>query len=469
MEINVILFWTLFPAIVSFAAFAGYLYGKGREKKKEKSEEAPTGNAPELSFELNKKYRHDESLGRGKQFIQKYEMVTVMLADIEGFSKITDNVDPEVLVNELNDIFYYFDSHIDHYQVEKIKTMGDAYMCAGGILYKNHTNPMDVVLLALEVQNHQKKLSEKNPKVWNMRIGIHTGPVIAGMLGQKKLSFDIWGHTVNMAARLEADCESGKINISETTYEKIKDYFYCEYHGIAPRTDEPSYYVKGLKPEYIQTDSDGKTVANNAFAVKMQLLRLTDLEEYVVSMMTNITSNMYFHNVKHIMDVCGQVELLALSENIKDEDILLLKTAALLHDIGYAITYGDDISDVSENIAREFLPSFQYKPHQIDRICDLMKKANYDSIPHGIVEEVMHDANHMYFGRTDYIDLVKNLFRELEEHNIQINRAEWYKNQINRMANHKFYTQTAEKLVEVPAEQQISNLKNEALKTTLLF
>jgi hypothetical protein len=385
-------------------------------------------------------------------------MVTVLLADIEGFSKITDDVDPELLMDELSSIFYYFDSHIDRYQVEKIKTMGDAYMCAGGILYKNNTNPMDVVLLALDVQNHQKRLSEKNPKVWSMRIGIHTGPVVAGMLGQKKLTFDIWGHTVNVAARLEADCDSGKINISETTYEKIKEYFDCEYHGIAPRTNEPSYFVMGLKPEFSTINSKGQSVPNNAFVVKMQLLRLVDVEEYVVSIMTNIASNMYYHNVKHIMDVCDHVELFARSENIEDEDILLLKTAALLHDIGYVITYEDDISAVSEHIAREFLPSFQYKPHQIDKICHLMKIANYDSKPNGIVEEVMHDANHIYIGRLDYVELLKNLYKELEAHNIQVDKAEWFKNQANRLKNHKFHTQAAKKLVEVSVEQQIENL-----------
>jgi len=388
-------------------------------------------------------------------------MVTVLLADIEGFSKITDDVEPERLMDELNSIFYYFDSHIDRYQVEKIKTMGDAYMCAGGILYKNHTNPMDVVLLALDVQNHQKKLSEKNPKVWSMRIGIHTGPVVAGMLGQKKLTFDIWGHTVNVAARLEADCESGKINISETTYEKIKDYFDCEYHGIAPRTDEPSYFVNGLKPEFSQINNKGQSVPNNAFTVKMQILRLTDVEDYVVSIMTNIASNMYYHNVRHIMDVHDHVELLARSENIKEEDVLLLKTAALLHDIGFAITYEDDISAVSEHIAREFLPSFQYRPHQIDIICDLMKIANYDAKPKGIVEKVMHDANHIYFGRHDYVELVKNLYKELDAHNIQTNKTEWFQNQIDRLKKHKFHTKSAKNMVEVPVKQQIENLMKE--------
>lgn len=448
--------WILFPILIVVASFAGYIIGKRQGKKIEKS-----SNDDSVNVGLNEKYSYNESLGRGNHFIQKYEMVTVLLADIEGFSQITDVIDPEVLMNELNSIFFYFDSLIDRYQIEKIKTMGDAYMCAGGILYKNHTNPMDVVLLAMEVQNRQKKVSEKKKNAWSMRIGIHTGPVIAGMLGQKKLTFDIWGHTVNVAARLETSCDPGRINVSGTTYEKIKEYFDCEYQGIAPRTDEPSYFIVGLKPEFVKIDNDGESVPNDAFFIKMQLLRLLDLEEYIVNMMSNTVTNMYYHNVKHILKVCENVELLSQSEHIADEDILLLKTAALLHDIGYAITYENDISLVSEDIAREFLPTFQYKPQQIDRICKLMKAANYETVPSDIVEEIMHDANHIHLGQNDYIEHIMRLLRELEEHSITINKTEWFKKRIQMVQNHKFYTQTAKRMVNVSIEEQIAKLIDE--------
>jgi len=313
--------------------------------------------------------------------------------------------------------------------------------------------------LALEVQNHQRKLSKQNPDVWSMRIGIHTGPVIAGMLGKKKLTFDIWGHTVNVAARLETACESGKINVSQTTYEQISKFFDCQYHGITPRTNEPQYYVNGLKPQYVQINSDGLPEPNKALMIQMQLMRLSDLEEYVVNMMTNIASNMYFHNVTHILDVYKQVDILSQEEKIADEDILFLKTAALLHDIGYAITYEDDISAISEHIAREFLPIYQYKPQQIDRICHLMKAANYDFDPKDVVEEVMHDANHMFYGREDYVDLIMELLKELEEHNIPLDKTEWYESNSERLLKHKFYTKSAVEKVEVTAEEQVERLR----------
>ena len=461
MEIHAFLWCIMFPVII-LSSLAGYLYGKRKWKQTAKNEEYIAGKVP-APVKLSREDRYEEFAEKEKPFIQKYDMVTVLFADIEGFSKITDNLDPETLLDELNSFFFYFDTIIDRYHIEKIKTMGDAYMCAGGIPQKNYTNPVDVVLAALDVQNHLNRLSEQNPNMWSVRIGIHTGQVIAGMLGHKKLSFDIWGHTVNVAARLETSCKAGKVNVSGTTYEKIKPYFDCEYHGVTPGTNDNSYYVNDLKPEFVEKNINGQPVLNYAFHVQMQLLRLGDLEKYVESMMTDTSSNLFFHNFKHVMDVYKQVELLAHSEQVNDDDILLMKTAALMHDIGYAISYDEDMNALNEDIAREALPLFQYKPQQIDRVCQLMKATHYESIPNDILEKIMHDANLMYFGRSDYFTRLMSLFREQEKHHIVLNKTEWFQNQIDRLSDHHFYTQSARGLVKIPADQQITRLteKNE--------
>ena len=448
--------WLIVFFVAVFAAIAGYLYGKKRGKRIALANEYPAQvRAPVV---LNEKSNYEDLAEQEKPFIQKYDMVTVLFADIKGFTEITDSMDPETLLDELNSFFFYFDTIVDRYHIEKIKTMGDAYMCAGGIPQKNHTNPIDVVLVALDVQNHLSQMSKQNPDVWSVRVGIHTGQVIAGMLGHKKLSFDIWGHTVNVASRLESSCEAGKINISGETYEKIKQYFDCEYQGLLSSTNDVSYYVKGLKPEYIEECIDGQLVTNHAFAVQMQLLRLNELEEYVESMMADVTSNMFFHNYKHSIDVFEQVGLLAHAENIGDEDKLLLKTAALMHDIGFAISY-DDVRVLSEDITRESLPLFQYHPKQIDMVCRLMNASHYESVPNGILEEIIHDAHQMYLGRADYITKTMGLYREQTEHNIPEPKTEWLKNQISRLTNHKFYTHSAKSLVKVSVDQQIATTK----------
>jgi len=447
--------WILFSTII-IAALAGYLYGKRKGMKMALAKEYTVSvTAPVV---LNENDKYEDMAEKEKPFIQKYDMVTVLFADIKDFSEITDSLDPETLLDELNSFFFYFDTIIDRYHIEKIKTMGDAYMCAGGIPQKNHTNPVDVVLAALDVQNHLNRLSEKKLNVWTVRIGIHTGQVVAGMLGHKKLSYDIWGHTVNVASRLESSCEAGKINISGATFEKVERYFDCEYQGRLSDTHDLSYFVNGLKPEFVEMNSAGQLVPNHDFFVQMQLLRLGDLEEYVQSMMTDTSSNLFFHNFKHTWDVYEQVELLAHSENLKDEDVLLLKTAALLHDIGYAIAYQDDIQILSDDMARESLPIFHYKPQQINRICQLMKATHYESIPNGIMEEIMHDANLMYFGRTDYLAQTMCLFREQEKLNIPVNKTQWLTDQIRLLTKHQFYTHAAIEMVKVPVEQQIDKI-----------
>ena len=440
--------WILFLAII-VAALAGYFLGIRKGKRKASAKKHPA-NIP-AHLELNRKDKYEEMVEKEKPFIQKYDMATVLFADIEGFTEITDNLDPETLLDELNGFFFYFDTIIDHYRIEKIKTMGDGYMCAGGIPQKNHTNPVDVVMVGLDVQNHLNMLSKQNPNVWSVRIGIHTGQVVAGMLGHKKLSFDIWGHTVNVASRLESSCKAGKIHISDTTYENIKHFFDCEYNGTVPNTNTVSYYVNGLKPEFVEKNADGQLVPNQAFYLQMQLLRLADLEDYVKNLMTYTASNMYFHNFKHTWDVYEQVELLSYSENIKEKDVLLLKTAALLHDIGYSISYDSNMNTLSEDIARETLPLYQYSPQQIEMVCQLMKATHYETIPKGIMEEIMHDANLMYFGRADYNARVMSLFREQEDHGVPVKKAAWMQYQTNRLNRHQFYTRAAKELVRVSA------------------
>jgi len=127
----------------------------------------------------------DELKKKGKASSQKYEMVTVLFSDIQGFTKIAEQMNPEALIDQLDNFYFHFDSVVEKYNIEKIKTIGDAYMCAGGIPEKNKTNPVEVVLAALEVQDYMRELKKKNAEIWDVRIGIHTGPVIAGVIGHK--------------------------------------------------------------------------------------------------------------------------------------------------------------------------------------------------------------------------------------------------------------------------------------------
>ena len=177
----------------------------------------------------------DELKAKGTVNAQYFEMVTVMFTDFKGFTKIAENLIPQDLVNEIDYCFKKFDEIVTKHNIEKIKTIGDAYMCAGGLPVSSTTHAHDVVKAAQEIQHFMqdvKRTKEKqNKPYFELRIGIHTGPVVAGIVGTKKFQYDIWGDTVNIASRMESSGEVGKVNISQTTYDKIKDQFNCKYRG----------------------------------------------------------------------------------------------------------------------------------------------------------------------------------------------------------------------------------------------
>jgi len=164
-----------------------------------------------------------------------YDNVTVLFTDFKGFSTIAGKLTPIELVAELNEYFMAFDEIMGKYNLEKIKTIGDAYMCAGGIPTTNDTHPLDAVNAALAMQAYMdKRQREKNitgTAAWELRIGIHTGPIVAGVVGKRKYAYDIWGDTVNIASRMESNGEAGKVNISDSTYQRIKEHYQCLYRG----------------------------------------------------------------------------------------------------------------------------------------------------------------------------------------------------------------------------------------------
>lgn len=166
---------------------------------------------------------------------RRIEKVTVMFTDFKDFTIASEKMEAEELVRKIDYYFSEFDRIISKYNVEKIKIIGDSYMCAGGLPVSNDTHPYDVVRAAIDFQCFMRREREeclaKNKLFFELRIGIHTGPVVAGIVGLKKFAYDIWGDTVNTASRMESSGEVNKVNISGTTYELIREKFICTYRG----------------------------------------------------------------------------------------------------------------------------------------------------------------------------------------------------------------------------------------------
>ena len=186
---------------------------------------------------------------RNKVAARRYEHATVMFIDFVGFTKTAELLQPEELIAELDYCFSRFDDLIGRNRIEKIKTVGDAYICASGLSDRNE-RPTDMIKAALQIQAFLKKFKEKRIEegrpYFEARIGIHFGPVVAGVVGTKKFAYDIWGDTVNTAARLEEACEAGRINVSGVAREVVLDEFQWEYRGkVAAKNkgEMEMYYV----------------------------------------------------------------------------------------------------------------------------------------------------------------------------------------------------------------------------------
>ena len=199
-----------------------------------------------LPFEIAKELKES-----GTTEAKHFDEVTVMFTDFKDFTKIAANMTPKQLVAEIDTCFKAFDAIIDKYQIEKIKTIGDSYMVAAGLPKVNNTHATDIINAALEIQLFMQEHILNNQKnnfvgLGQLRIGIHTGPVVAGVVGTKKFAYDIWGDAVNLASRMESYGEPGKINISGNTFLHVKDQFKYTYRGeiaVKNKGDVAMYFV----------------------------------------------------------------------------------------------------------------------------------------------------------------------------------------------------------------------------------
>jgi len=215
------------------------------EKEKDRSDKLLLNILPEQTAKELKE--------QGKVKAKKFDSVSVMFTDFKGFTRLSEGLNPEELVETVD--FYYskFDEIIKSYGLEKIKTIGDAYMAASGLPFPTKDHATKLTLAALEIAEFVKNAKEENPndeKRFEIRIGINTGPVVAGVVGTNKFAYDIWGDTVNIASRMESNSKPGKVNISENTYQLIKNEFECTYRGeidAKNRGKMKMYFVNSIK------------------------------------------------------------------------------------------------------------------------------------------------------------------------------------------------------------------------------
>jgi len=232
-----------------------------------------------------------ELMEKGEVEPKFYDKVTIIFTDFKGFTQSVAKMNPIELVKKLDATFGQFDRICTRHNLEKIKTIGDAYMCAGGLPQENKTHHIDACLAALEMNYFMSEIMKLRTEItdddfWEIRIGVHTGDVMAGVVGTNKFVYDMWGDTVNIASRMESNGDAGKINISEETYKLVNNYFECTYRGKITAKGKGKvdmYYLLRLKEIYSR-DTEG-IIYNDFFKKEYDGLHLVkDLNQPEIKM-----------------------------------------------------------------------------------------------------------------------------------------------------------------------------------------
>lgn len=432
------------------------------EVEKEKTEKFLKNIIPESTYE--------ELKTKGRASARAYTTVSVMFTDFVGFTKSAEKMNATELVNELDIYFRKFDEIIVLNNLEKIKTMGDAYMCAGGVPVRNNTNPIDTCLAALQIQESMRIMREDAKQsgriVWDLRLGINTGEVTAGVIGSEKLAYDIWGSTVNQAHRMEMLGEPGKVTISGNTFKFIEPYFLCTFRGkVKSKSKEliDMYTVDSIKPE-LSIDGKGlypnekfKEIVNLHFYSNINYYKA---ERHIIRVLEKqLSPKLHYHSIAHTKDVCDAIERLALSEGITDEALFLLKSAATYHDAGFVEQYEHN-EPIGARMAEEILPDYGYSPQHIEQIKELIYVTQIPHKPKNHLEEIMCDADLDYLGRDDFHTIADRLRSELREHGkIDSDRA-WDEIQVKFLTSHKYFTKTAKDMRDEKKALNLQEIKD---------
>lgn len=387
---------------------------------------------------------------------QKFDCVTILFSDIQGFTKITEHLKPEQLVDELDRYFIYFDELVEKFGVEKIKTIGDAYMCAGGVPHADSANPIEVVLVGLQMIEYVKERQSSIGQFWNMRVGINTGPAISAILGYKKKTFDIWGDSVNTASRMESSGVPGEVNVSGSTYAKVRDYFECEYRGRMPvkyKGEIDMYFIKGLKPEY--SDQGSPYRPNALLMQKMQMLKIHDLEQSISDVLSDEAHAPLRSQFEMLLIRIGT---LARAEQLRDSELLDCKLASIFAFVQLQLS-----KELRTKISMAEPNSIMKRLHLTEDQIEIINKATSRIVsgrrPESNLEEIYYDATNEYLGRKDFLKIVLDRYTTKTEKGRRQTKKDWLKEQRRALSTFKYYTQTAKQLQEVEADEQLKILE----------
>lgn len=404
---------------------------------------------------------------------RRVENGVVLFTDFEDFSFKAKSIKPIRLVKKLEYYFNQFDAIVKRYHLEKIKTIGDAYMALSGVT-ENAPHPATrACLAALEmrdfVRNEKEVAKAVGREFWEIRIGIHMGPLVAGIIGTNKMSFDVWGDTVNIASRAESGTLPGTISITKMIADEVGEYFNLESRGEIPIQKRGGkiemFFINNIQIKHCLY-GEGKYPSTSLRAhCGLSTIDFEHMRKDILNRIKALIPEEYiYHDIHHVMNVEKAAVRFANLEGVDEESILLLQTAVLYHDTGFILEYHNN-EHFSADLARANLPKFGYSQEQIDIIANIILSTGYNEEPQTILERIMCDADHDYLGRADYHTVAQKLRKELENVGMKMSNLEWIDFQLNYLeGKHRYYTITAKNIRLIGKKARILELKEQRRK-----
>ncbi|MGV6861237.1 MAG: adenylate/guanylate cyclase domain-containing protein [Putridiphycobacter sp.] len=404
----------------------------------------------------------------GKSTPKKHKNCTILFTDFVKFSEKARDLKPKELIDKLDYYFSKFDEIILKYNLEKIKTIGDAYMAVGGVTKKQENIEINTALAAIEIRNFIKNEVQTQQALgndfWNIRIGLHTGDLIAGVIGNHKFSFDVWGDSVNVAARCEQNSLPNQINISNEFHQKIEPYFDFTNRGeviIKNRGKINMHFLENIKPEFAMDLKGKKANAKLRQIAQLQPQDFEGIRNEILNMLKiELDDQLFYHSYEHTLNVEKSALKYAKLEGLSPKETMMVRTAALFHDAGFILQY-DDNEIIGAKIFQNMAPKFGFPQSDIDIISDIILATNNRVSPKNLLEEILCDADHDYLGRSDYHHIANKLKRELGIYKSELNEEKWLEIQIEYLENkHKYYSTSAYNLRQSGKMRRINELKS---------
>lgn len=409
----------------------------------------------------------------GRVTPRRYENAVILFTDFVGFSSKSAHLKPLSLIRHLERYFTKFDDICDHYQIEKIKTIGDAYMAIAGVNDPLPFPEIRACLAAIEmiefVETEYRIAEAQGMDGWQIRIGINKGSLVGGIVGRRKLIYDVWGDSVNIASRAEQASSAGRILITQRIFDEVQSYFETEFYNaveIKKRGGEINMYFLGRIIADFASDHWRKKPS-------MRLMNLCELSamdyhgvrvEMLHKLRAFLPVKLTYHSVENTIKFDEQIRRYARLEAISSIELTLLRTAVLFVNSGFIVDYNNN-KQYAIMMAKNLLPTYGYSASQIEIIIDLIWVTTRQVAPKNLLEQLICDAGSDYLGRKDYHVVVAKLRTEIEQFDLKMTDEEWIDFQIDFLEfKHRYYSDVVKNIREKGKSKRIEELKEMRLR-----